>query len=297
MPSRHRKSFPPGTFIPTPQRMMAIGQLCIAFSLLLWYAVQPFMGEYFTLRSRMLLYEYVMGTSDFLKTRSGHEEKLERQAGRFKQLPEEEKAVLHKDYQQLQEYAKRPIFRKILDGFRTLMLDIPPFEQAWIFFSITIAILLLLKVEGAQLATWLLPLIILVYTIDNQLTGKVFYSPDSYLFPTEKKIIRDYLKEPLSASPMEQREQLEVGWKRYLIDQWSTATSTSNEKNQRLEEAEFQFTLARLHLLHGQPRSEWLHTFHQKLGAFTLLFFLVWNILFAWAANRSNSIKNIMQEI
>ena len=63
MTRRRKKTFPPGTFIPTPQRLMAIAQLCIAFSLLLWYAMQPFMGEYFDLRSRMLLYEYAMGTS------------------------------------------------------------------------------------------------------------------------------------------------------------------------------------------------------------------------------------------
>ena len=63
-----RKTFPPGTFIPTSQRLMAIGQLCLVFSLMLWYMIQPFMGEYFALRSRMLLYEYVMGTSEILKS-------------------------------------------------------------------------------------------------------------------------------------------------------------------------------------------------------------------------------------
>ena len=86
MSSRPRKSFPPGTFIPTSQRLMAIGQLCIALSLMLWYMTQPFMGEYFALRSRMLLYEYVMGTSDISKTKNGQEEKFERRRERFKTI-------------------------------------------------------------------------------------------------------------------------------------------------------------------------------------------------------------------
>lgn len=290
MSSRRRKEFPPGTFIPTPQRLMAIGQLCLAFSLLLWYAVQPFMGEYFNLRSRMLLYEYVMGTSDLLKKRSGQEEKLERQAERFQLLPEDQKNVLIKDYQQIQDYAKRPTFQKILDGLRTLFLEIPSFEQAWIFFSITIAILILLKVEGAKSAAWLLPLIVLAYSIDNQLTGKVSSSPDLTLFPTEAIIIQNYLAEPLAASPFEQKEQLEKGWKRYLIDQWSM--NQEAEENRQLEEAEFQFTLARLNLLHAQPRSEWLNTFHEKLSLFSLFFFLAWNVLFAWVVSRPSPQKN-----
>lgn len=289
MSSRRRKEFPPGTFIPTPQRLMAIGQLCIAFSLLIWYAVQPFMGEYFTLRSRMLLYEYVMGTSDLLKKRSGQEEKLERQAERFQLLPDDQKNGLIKDYQHIQDYAKRSTFQKILDGLRTLFIEIPPFEQAWIFFSITIAILILLKVEGAKSAAWLLPLIVVAYSIDNQLTGKVSASPDLKLFPTEELIIQNYLEEPLAASPFEQKEQLEKGWKRYLIDQWSIHQDMT--ENQQLEEAEFQFTLARLNLLHTQPRSEWLNIFHEKSSLFSLLLFLAWNVFFAWSVSRPSPPK------
>ena len=65
MSSRSRKTFPPGTFIPTSQRLMAIGQLCIAFSLMIWYLTQPFMGEYFALRSRMLYMNMYMGHLKF----------------------------------------------------------------------------------------------------------------------------------------------------------------------------------------------------------------------------------------
>ncbi len=285
MSVRSRKTFPPGTFIPTSQRLMAIGQLCLAFSLMLWYVIQPFMGEYFSLRSRMLLYEYVMGTSDILKSRKGQEEKIERQTKRFQQLVESEQQLVKTAYQQLQAYAKRPTFQKLKDGIQTLIQKIPPFEQAWIFFSITIAILILLKVEGAQSAAWLLPLIVLAYAVDNQLTGKSpSPHPDSTLFPTEERIIEHYLNEPFSSSPRQQKEQLEKGWKRYLIENWST-NHTENEEV-RVEEGEFRFTLARLNLLHGQPRTEWLNNFHKKLGPFFLFLFLLWNVLFARVVSR-----------
>jgi hypothetical protein len=263
--------------------MMAIAQLCLAFSLMLWYMAQPFMGEYFALRSRMLLYEYVMGTSDILKAREGQEAKLERQSQRFQALPQMEQQLLKEDYQQLQAHAKRPAWRKIEDGLRVLIRDIPPFEQAWIFFSITIAILILLKKEGAKQAAWILPLIVLVYAVDNQRTGKSsFSSPDDSLFPTEELIVERYLKEPLAASPLVQKEQLERGWQLYLIDNWSSGLKEGDP----LEEAEFNFTLARLKLLHQQPRSEWLHSFHQRLQPLTLFIYFLWNGLFAWVVSR-----------
>ena len=275
------KTFPPGTFIPTSQRLMAIGQLCLAFSLLIWYMAQPFMGEYFALRSRMLLYEYAMGTSDILKARPGQEAKLERQAQNFKQLPVGEKQLLEEDYQNLQNYAKRPPLKKIEEGFRLFVRDIPPFEQAWIFFSIVIAILILLKKEGAKQAAWILPLIVMAYAVDNQLTGiPQSASPDYHLFPKEELIVQNYLTEPLSPILLEQKEQLEKGWNRYLIDNWSS-NQTQNENDQP-ETAEFNFTVARLNLLHSQPRSEWLHVFHEKLGLFPLFLYLLWNGLFAW---------------
>jgi hypothetical protein len=79
---------------------------------------------------------------------------------------------------------------------------------------------------------------------------------------------------------------LEKGWKRYLLDQWSL--NQEIDENQQLEEAEFQFTLARLNMLHAQPRSEWLNTFHEKSSLFSLLLFFAWNMFFAWSVSRPN---------
>lgn len=283
MSRRRPKVFPPGTFIPMPQRLMAIAQLCIAFSLLLWHATQPFMGEYFALRSRMLLYEYAMGTSTFLKSQPGRDAKLEERARRFAHLPEKE--MLRSDYQRIQDYAQRPALRKLEEGFRGLIQNVPPFEQAWIFFSIVISILILLKRDGARQAAWLLPLIVLAYAADNVATGKpAAAQPDAGLFPTEELIIQKYLKEPLKSAPQIQKEQLEKGWKQYLIENWSL--KSSEDETQKLEDAEYHFTIARLHLLHQQPLSEWLHSYQEKSSGLTLLMYLIWNGMFAWIVSR-----------
>lgn len=282
MARRIKKVFPPGTFIPFPQRLVAIIQLCLAFSLIIWYMTQPFMGEYFTLRSHMLLYEYVMGTSDALKTQASQEAQRER----FEKLPENERLLVLRDYQSLQNYASRPLIRKLEDGMRVLLLKIPAFEQAWIFFAIIIAILLLLKVEGAQQAAWLLPLLALAYAGDNYLTGTLYQtSPDQFLFPSEQIIIQEYLTEPFSSHPLEQKKQLERGWQHYLIKNWSTKQENSV---QVLEEAEFNFTMARLQMLHKESLVTLLPSFHKRVNPFLLLLYLAWNTLFAFVVNRPN---------
>lgn len=256
-------------FITTRQRLVVIIQLCLAFSLMLWVVFQPFMGEYFALRSRMLLYEYVMGTSTIFKS----EDERERQINRFKLSPERE--LIIEDYRQLENYAKRSPLEKIKQGLQTLIQKVPPFEQAWIFFSIVISILILLRKEGATKVAWLLPLIVLAYALDNQTSGKMEGTqPDHHLFPPENLIVQKYIEEPFSKNPNEQRKQLEKGWNQYLIKNWSS--------NENLEEGEFNFTVARLKLLHGQPYSEWLYSFHKKLTLTALMAYFIWNFLFAW---------------
>lgn len=271
--------------ISMSQRLMAIIQLCFAFSLALSYLVQPFMGEYFSLRSRMLLYEYIMGTSEFFKTQPNGDSKVKRQIDRFQALPLEEQQEIKKNYLQLQNYTTRPAIQKIFDGIHTLTRDIPPFEQAWIFFSILISILILLRKEGAATAAWILPLIVLAYSIDNQMTGKPqATSLDFFLFPNETDIAFYIPKEFHSLSILDQKKQLEIGWQNYLIDHWSIHP---NPKETALEEGEFQFTLARLKVLHSQPQLEWLHSFHEKSHPLFLLIFMGWNLGFAWVVNKN----------
>ena len=270
--------------LATWQRIFAIIQLCLAFSLMLGYMAQPFMGEYFNLRSRMILYEYVMGKSNILNDQSPLDSQLGTQSKRFTQLALIEQQQVKKDYQSLYQYANRPILKKIEDGLRILIQAIPPFEQAWMFFSIILAILILLRKEEVQQAIWILPLVVLAYTIDNQLTGKsVVSSPDVILFPTEEMIAEHYVKEPLAKNIFKQKEQLEKGWNLYLIEKWSS--NLNKPFTDLLEEGKFNFTLARLKLLQNQSPSNGLNLFHQKVNPLWLFIYFLWNSLFAWVVS------------
>ena len=116
MLSKKKKQFPPGTFIPTPARVAAIIQLCLAFSVILWCAGQPFMGELFAIKSKMILYQSVMGSPDLLKKGKDDPKlaaRLERNAERFASLPLDQKQQLIRSYEQLHNKAEAPFLTKL----------------------------------------------------------------------------------------------------------------------------------------------------------------------------------------
>ena len=267
--------------LPTKQRIIVIIQLCIAFSLILWYAFQPFMGEYFNIKSRMLLYEYVMGTSTLLKS-DQQKDVLGRNEKRLTLMNNNDKRQIERHYKDLYLYSTRPLLTKIGDGLKTLLLDIPSFKLAWIIFASLISIFLLIKRDGSEVASWLLPCIALVYGIDNQLNGHPPHVPlDSTLFPTESVIIEEYLKESLAHGVEEQRAQLKNGWNTYLVFNWSTDPTQS--WNERIEEAEFNFTLARINRLRDTPIQSLNKTYHERSHFFWISIYFLWNVFFAWS--------------
>lgn len=281
----NRKEFPLGTFIPTPQRVLTIIQLCLAFSLLLWYMTQPFLGEYFQLKSRMLMYEYVLGSSDFLKSPE-QQDRLQNNGKRFALLEKEEQQSIQNRYLRLQNISTRPILTKIKEGIQTVLWKVPPFELAWIFFTIFTSILILKKVQNARRTAWLLPVIVLAFSLDNQISGKKFSPPsDLSLFPKEEVLVQKYIQAPLSSNLREQQKQLKIAWEDYLIDQWSQADSSYSHK-ERLEEAEFAFTLARIN---ASPKEaeKGQNSFHEKSNSLLLGLYFLWNFLYAWRINKT----------
>lgn len=291
MSRRPPKTYPPGTFLPHPQRLFAIAQLCISFSLILWMLGQPFLGEYYALRSRMVYYEYTMGTSESLMMK-GEGLKMERNREQFSRLPQDDQALVINDYKALQEFSQRPFLTKILDGFKVLFLQIPAFEMAWLFLSVVLSLLLLLKVEGAPQAVWILPLLVLAYAIDNRLEGlPQRSSPDQALFPSEQTIFQEYTKTPLGHAAMDERVQLQTGWEEYLIDLWLPKGFPAANRTEAVELAEYQFNLARLKLLHNQPQKEWLSSHRERVSLMTLITYMVWNLLFAWTMNKKKTFQ------
>jgi hypothetical protein len=279
---REKKVFPPGTFIPTPARLCAIIQLCICFTLILWYLSQPFMGELFTYKSKALIFKTIMGQADTPSAKNL------RDADRFSQLPIEQQQRIRWSYEELNRQAQKTFGQKISRSLRILMLEIPPITQAWIFFALLISILLLKKVEGARDAAWLLPLIALVYCIDNSWYGKPSsITEEARLFPSEEYLVKNYLQKPLGSRISEQKEQLEHGWHLYLVSEWARETPSPSQElflNQ-IEQGEFNFNVARAEKIAVESTQTTL--FYRKEASFILGFYLFWNLLFALIIQRS----------
>lgn len=263
---RIKKSFPDGTFIPTPARVCAIIQLCLAFSVLLWNASEPFIGEIFNVKSRMLLYEDVMDSSE-----------------RFKVLPEQKQEWLVQHYQSLQKQLQRSFWDKLKSVGELFFYRISPFELAWIILSIVISIMLLKRVDGASQAVWLLPILVACYAADTRLyTKEGQNSAEIRLFPSEKEIVENHLQSPLSDDIFEQQKQLIEGWKRYLIVKWAGQTPSEDKEvfDKQVEEGKFYFTLARIELRENEESSGT----HSQSAIWQLILYFFWNVYFAYTA-------------
>ncbi len=266
---RLKKEIAPGTFISTPARLMAILQLCLAFTVLAWQAGYPFMGELFEIKSKLLVYDYVMGVNNATY------------AEQFSNLPEKKKEEILREYQTLKAHLGRPFVDKALDSVERVFFSLSPFKLLWIFFSIIIPILLLKKVEGAASVIWLLPLTTMVFIVHNRWYGEVVpLSKDTQLFPTEEIIVNNYLRHPLSSDLNLQEKQLRNGWELYLIEEWAKETPSSDAFQFTLqkEKGDFAFNLARLSGLEIKPYKSFNNT---QESYPVLALYLFWNLSFA----------------
>ncbi len=264
------RHFPPGTFIPTRARVLAILQLCIAFSVICYNLGTPFLGEVFEVREQQSLYQSIMNNHLF------HE------------LNGLEQDTIMEGYQQLLAYGNRSFWQKMSEALRLFFADIPPFKLAWVFLSVIVPIMLLKKVEGAKLAVWLIPLVTVLYSIDSLM----FYPEqpvlkEQQLFPSEEYLVDRYLDNPLSSSITGQQEELKQAWNRYLVVEWSDE-SPDNESQlypNKVNLGAFAFNLARLEARKEDqgivPLYEW------KQSLFVLLLYMGWNIYFAFSVTRS----------
>lgn len=267
--------------LSTGKKIFVILQLCFAFSLLLWCLFQPYMGDFFRIRSHQLLYDYVLGQGNSIKD----SDKLIRNAERFKELPEAKQADILKQYSRIQSALNIPFSTKFLSSLQFYAKNIPSFEFAWIFFSILISIYLLKGRPGATQAVWLLPIITLFYGLDNHFYGSnPILEPDRILFPEERIIANDAIGDWKN-----QEDQLRQGWKRYLIKEWSTlAPADKMDEASLLEEAEFNFTLARIEIYQSSGMKPWVAPSNEKEGLATLGLFLLWNLFFALKLSKAD---------
>ncbi len=282
---RVKKEFPPGTFIPTPARILTIVQLSLAFALLLWQASQPFMGDLFRTKSQMLSYQNLMGIAPHHEIQSGEKARLERNIKRFEYLPQAVKQNISEQYLHLLDSLQYTFGQKMQRLFHLFAYEMNPYELGWIFFSITLSILLLKRIEGTLHAVWLLPALALFFLFDNQMHGtNSRHQLENQLFPSEQLIIRDYLKEPLSTDILKQREQLLYGWRVYLIKEWAHENPSDDLVTFQLqaEHGEYLFNVMRL----SQNTKS---TSIPKISLFVLFIYFLWNLFFAWFVNRQLS--------
>jgi len=288
--NKPRKVFPPGTFLPAPQRVLAIFQLCLAFIAICVYAGHPFMGALFNQKAQLSLFENVMGT---LPEPLTEQDRTQQQFNnnQFSQLSVGEKTAILAKYHQIQQIGNSSFLAKCQEACVLLIFKTPPFTKAWIFFSILLSILMLRKREGAAQAAWVLPILACAFAWDSyQNLDKQAISPEAKLFPSEQVVMRDYLKEPLSSSILEQHQQLKKGWNQYLIIEWAREIPSpfSTTHNLQVFKGEFAFNLARLKLQiqHPSSNSSFLAgAVYNPLLIYLLYFW--WNLFFAWFMNRN----------
>lgn len=267
--------------------LFIILHLCIVFTVLVSSAGYPFLGELFVYKKQILIYHNLMGDQTLGIIGSGMKDdslslqkKLERNKQRFSALSQKSQREILSQYQALSAQSNQPFFQKLKRSFHIVFFELPLFEKGWLFFSIFICVLLLLKRENALQTTWILPLLTLCYIVNNQLHGKeAEISPDLTLFPSEKVIVEEYLREPLSSPIQEQQKQLLLGWKRYLIIQWSKEIPANEPMvfEQQAEKGEYAFNLARIHSIRQQTSSL---PFQEKDSPWLCFLYLGWNLLF-----------------
>lgn len=261
---RKKKYFPPGTFIPTPARIFAILQLCIAFSVICYNIGTPFLEDVFSVREQQFLYDTVIN-SEY-----------------FSLLDVNEADSVMAGYQELLTHGHRSFGTKMAEAFKRVFIQMPPFKIAWLVLSVVIPILLLKKVEGAKHAVWLLPLLTGCYALDNQL----FYESapikqEILLFPSEETLVREYLGKPLNSSLSSQQEELTRAWNLYLVDEWANEPLSNDPAlfQRQVDKGFFAFNLARIEAKRQdqfiKPHYEW------KQSPFWLVLYGIWNVVFA----------------
>ena len=277
---KKRKEFPPGTFIPTSARILSIVQLCLAFSLILWQASQPFMGDLYRVKSQLLFYKHTMGIENSLGMDTGSKEKLERNAHRFTHLPRAHRDKILSKFSRLQDLLQTTFTQKLKSVWQIFVFKISTYELLWIILSVLLPIFLLKRIEGAQHAVWLLPTLALLFLIDNQWNGKKETAWEIY--PSEREIIHSYLNEPLQPGISQQREQLKRGWDLYLIKNWSHQEPSldSLDYAHQVEEGEFAFHVA---LIDKMPLP--VYEFQSKVPVYLAICYVLWNLIFAYKVN------------
>jgi hypothetical protein len=244
-----KKHFPVGTFVGTPIRVLAILQLCVIFTYLGCVGGYPFLGEIYEIKVSRTKFESVL--------RDMH----------WKELSEGKRAAILGGYNELERRASIPFAEKIKQSMRILFIETPIYVKVWVILSIVLPIFLLLRIEGAISSVWLLPILVGLGFFGS-LGRTVELSEEEKLFPTEAELVEKYVGRPLEGGLLEQKEQLQEGWERYLLERWVGGDMEQKARGQ------FLFNVARVEAVmrdgmdrgNGSGSGLWFLSFVWSLG-------------------------------
>ncbi len=250
------------------KKVFIILHLIFTFTFLSWLLMKPYVLEVMAKKSQLALYEMVI-----------EKESL------FHSLPSDQQTQIVEDFERAQTRSGPSLMHAV---GRLFFVDTPVFALAWIFFSIAICLLLLFHIEGATLAIWILPFLIIGY--GYELYTSRTHKPEG-LFPKESYVREHYID---SQEILGKRELLQKGWHRYLITEW-THTEPSGDPDifqKQLDQGLFAFNIARLNWIQeGKGDEIVLAGFAAPPSFFRVLSYFLWNTLFAWMITRHRKVS------
>ncbi len=279
-------------FLPFKIRIIVIIHLCFVFTVISAYATYPFMGKYFFSKSKINILKDILGKIPEKDPSSygldvSLKERRERNSFRFLLLDTKLQNHLKSYYQEVKEDLSLSLGQKAKIAIKLVILGIPPYIQAWCFFSIILCILLLKRQKEAVYGCWILLLIVLLFAIRMDSQGKIANDTHDELYPKEEFIAQYYLDQPLGKKISEQYQQLKKGWERYLICEFAGQKPSQDPALYalQLEEGEFHFHVAELNrdYLSGSLKNQVLFLpFQQKQSPLQLTLYFVWHLFFSF---------------
>ncbi|MCH9609158.1 MAG: hypothetical protein S4CHLAM45_03800 [Chlamydiales bacterium] len=239
--------------MPRKKRIIIIIHLCFAFSYLFWILIHPFIKEVVIKKSEAILFESVVGNETLFAT-----------------LPIDEQSNIREGYQ-------KNALRKQSYGEN---FSLSFFGVVWMLLSITLSFFLLFSISGASNVCWILPMIVIAYGF---FLGSAPPTQNPEFFPTQKELT-PYLVEN---SGKKSREKIIDGWNTYLIHEWLHETPVDEQYDDQVARGNFLFNVERVRWLLEEKRGDvtLAHALFTP-SALQFIFYLGWNLLFAWQINR-----------
>jgi hypothetical protein len=287
--------------LPTSVRVVSILHLCFVLSYLCWSAAAPFLLEHLSFKQQLGLYKTLQGHEDLVQGLPAEEaapllQKLRAHQERFAALPPEHKEPFIQGYQSLLQRPQRAWAESSRQVLRQLTLGIPPFLQAYLLLSLGVVFLTLFRIEGTASASWVLLLLLLVYTVNNRLDGKASEpSAFSQSYPSEEELVARYYPDGLAEAIDGQYQQLKAAWENYLIDEWTQGTDAAlASRQQSIEEGEFFFSLAQLESMRAHPALSSTGRARQIKGSFALqCLAIAWTLFYSLFLNQHQAFRRV----